>query len=191
MSKIICIGICGKPGAGKDTIGELLSSNYGFQKMTLKSPIESIVQAVLSVDNHNLYDRDAREQPLAEWPDWTVRKALQGVGLAMREVFGADVWAHSLCLRIKEHTRIFIPDVRTPNDVKYVKHYVQSHGGDYHLWLVRRPGFGSTTSGGFTNHQLESYDLTPECDVVFDNDGTVKDLYNKVDESISNLLLKD
>ena len=177
---MVCIGICGKPGAGKDTIGELLSDSYGFRKMTLKLPIETTVQAILGVDDHHLYDRVAREQPLEAWPGWTVRKALQAVGLALRDAFGEHVWAQSLCLRMGQERKVFITDVRTTGDVSHVRQHVRGNGGTYYLWMVRREGCGATTAGGFANHKLESYDLTPECDAIFDNDGTIHDLHGKV-----------
>jgi hypothetical protein len=42
--------------------------------------------------------------------------------------------------------------------------------------MVQRPGFGATTAGGFANHKLESYDLEPECDIVWQNNTTVNEL---------------
>jgi len=178
--RLVCIGICGKPGSGKDTAGGYVSSACGFRRMTLKEPIERTVEAILQVDHGHLYDRALREQPLDAWPGWTVRKALQSVGQAMREAFGEHVWARSLCMRMGNAGKFVVTDVRTPGDVAQIRQHVGANGGRFFLWGIRRPGCGATTSGGFANHVLESYDLESECDAVFHNDGTVEDLLRKV-----------
>lgn len=183
-AKTIVIGICGKPGAGKDTLGLYLKNNFGFDIFALKNPIEEVVQAVFNVDDLHLYDREFREQPLPSWPGWTVRKMLQAVGQSMRDIAGGDVWAKSLCQRIDDCYVVLsaITDVRTPEDVKYIREHVESQGGRFILIMVKRPGFGATTSGGFKNHKLESYDLESECDAVFENNGTKDELFEQAKE---------
>lgn len=178
-NKGVVIGICGKPGAGKDTVGGCLQSWFGFDIFTLKKPIEETVKAVFGVDDYHLYDRKAREQPVENWNNLTVRKMLQSVGLALREAFGGTVWAQSLCERMHydpKKSRIAITDVRTPEDAEYIRNYVKINGGKFVLMMVKRPGFGATTQGGFENHKLESYDLEQDCDIVLHNEGTVDEL---------------
>lgn len=176
------IGICGKPGSGKDTIGSYMEHNMGFKIFNLKTPIEQVVKNVFNIDNHSLYEREAREEPLKEWPGWTARKMLQAVGQTMRELAGGDVWAKSLCQRIDgENSRLsVVTDVRTPEDAEYIRKHVESGNGRFILIMVKRPGFGATTAGGFANHKLESYDLEQNCDLVFENDGTQDELFKKV-----------
>jgi hypothetical protein len=185
------IGICGKPGSGKDTIGLLLREKYNFMQLTIKHPIEETVRAVFGVDDYHLYNREAREEPLAEWSGWTVRKLLQGVAQTLRDLVGEHLWAQSLCMRLKytPQKRIVVTDIRTPGDVAYIRQHITSLGGKFILMGVRRSGYGSTTSGGFANHKLESYDLESECNVVFDNDSTIEHLHNKVQSYCKNQLL--
>ena len=199
------IGICGKPGAGKDTIGNFLIVDYGFCNLTLKKPIEDAVKAIFTVGDNHLYDRDMREQPMPDWPNWTVRKALQYVGQVMREAVGNDVWGKNLCKRIDglindsrefdavvNNVNVVVTDIRTPGDVKTLRDYVAEKHGKFILMMVSRPGYGSTTAGGFANHQLESYDLSSECDIVFVNDGTIDVLQEAVrDYLISTQAIKN
>jgi hypothetical protein len=180
QNKSVVVGICGKPGVGKDTIGGFLQSEFGFKLFTLKKPIEETVKAVFGVDDHHLYNREAREQPILNWPGWTVRKMLQAVGQTMRDAVGGTVWAQSLCERMDynpQNSRIVVTDVRTPEDLDYIRTYVNNKGGKFIMMMVKRPGFGSTTSGGFADHKLESYDLEPCCDIVFHNEGSVSELF--------------
>lgn len=176
------IGICGKPGSGKDTIGSYMEHNLGCKIFNLKTPIEQVVKNIFNIDNHNLYEREAREQPLEDWPGWTARKMLQAVGQSMRDLAGGDVWAKSLCQRIDSENVALsaVTDVRTPEDADYIRKHVESNNGRFILVMVKRSGFGATTVGGFANHKLESYDLEPNCDMVFENDGTKDELFKKV-----------
>lgn len=185
---LLFIGICGRPGAGKDTIGDYLRTRYGFSQITIKKPIEESVKAVLRVSDYNLYDRDGREQPLEDWPGWTVRKALQGFAQSLRDLVGEHVWIKSMCMRMDEESnmgnipsqRVVVTDIRTPTDMSFVRDHVEAKGGRAIMIMVKRPGHGSTTAGGFANHKLESYDLEGECDAVFNNNGTIDELLAKV-----------
>ena len=71
------VGIGGKAGAGKDTIGDHLSDKYGFEKISLAGPIKRLVQDVFALDHQTVYDRDKREQPLEQWEGRSVRELLQ------------------------------------------------------------------------------------------------------------------
>jgi hypothetical protein len=188
------IGIYGKPGSGKDTIGNLMVREYDFRRLTIKKPIEDTVRIVFGIDESCLSDRDKREQPLPEWPGWTTRKLLQGVAQSLRDLVGEHLWAQSLCSRScydPKNSRIVVTDIRTPGDVSYIRQYVHAQGGKFILLGVKRPGFGSTTPGGFANHKLESYDLEPECDFVFINNGTIEQLYAQVRAYLGGICIHD
>jgi len=184
MGQQFIIGICGKPGSGKDTIGNFIVKSYGFNPITLKKPIEDIVRTLLCVDDDHLYDRNMREQELEDWKGWTVRKALQGLGQGIRDIFGEEIWAKNLCKRmdnfIEPDANFVLTDIRTPADVRVVRQYAINKGKIFKLIMVQRPGYGATTVGGFTNHVLESYDLSPESDVTIVNDRTIHSLHLRV-----------
>jgi pyruvate dehydrogenase E1 component alpha subunit len=61
------VGICGRAGAGKDTIGDYLIQKYNFKKISLADPIKRLVKDVFVLDDHTVYDRVAREQELEKW----------------------------------------------------------------------------------------------------------------------------
>jgi hypothetical protein len=52
----------------------------------------------------------------------TPRMMLQKMGTeAGREVFHSDIWIHSLERRMLDHENVVIPDVRFPNEMKFIK----------------------------------------------------------------------
>lgn len=175
------VGICGKAGAGKDTIGDYFIKNYNFQKIALADPIKRLVKDVFVLSDHTVYDRIARELPLTDWPKWTVRKLLQYIGTELfREKIDDAVWVKSLWLRVRQNQNInyVVTDIRFPNELKYFRKHAKK--GQFICIKVVRPGY--TGQVGLKKHASEAYDLKGDIRII--NDGTIKDLYNKIDEVI-------
>jgi hypothetical protein len=177
------IGICGKAGSGKDTIGEHLIEEYGFEQIALADPIKRLVKDVFVLDDHTVYDRSAREQELPEWKDWSVRKLLQFIGTELfRENIDPSIWVKSLWLRVKHNPdkNYVVTDVRFPNELQFFV----DHGGDDFL-SIKSIRAGCDGSVGLSGHESEKYDLEAEHDMY--NDGTIEELYSKVDELMNGL----
>ena len=173
------VGICGKAGSGKDTIGDFLVDQYGFKKIALADPIKRLVKDIFALDDHTVYDRVARERPLDRWVGWTVRRLLQFIGTELfREKIDDAIWVKSLWYKIqddKENNHV-IADVRFPNELKYFKDNASQ--GQFLSLKVIRPGYEGNV--GMEGHASEAYDLDSDRELI--NDGTIKDLYNKVVE---------
>jgi hypothetical protein len=180
------IGIHGKPGGGKDTIGKYLIDGSKFFHGEIKVPILDIVRATFPlIPELWLIDRKLREQPLEHYPNLTVRKITQDIGLSFREMFGYDIWPKNLWHRMLIEdpglsNNWVITDVRTPEDISYIKEQSEKANIPFISIKVERPGHGATTEGGYKNHKLESYEL--DYDYLLKNDGTIEELYCKVDE---------
>jgi hypothetical protein len=175
------IGICGKAGAGKDTVGDYLISKYGFKKIALADPIKRLVKDVFALDDHTVYDRVAREQPLERWEGWTVRKLLQFIGTELfRENIDDAVWVKSLWYKVSDDkdNHYVVTDVRFPNELEFFQNNAKE---DFLSLKITRPGYEGQV--GMAGHASEAYDLPAE--IIIANDGTFEDLYNKVDEIIS------
>ena len=173
------IGVCGKAGAGKDTIGDYLVEKHNFKKIALADPIKRLVKDVFALDDHTVYDRVAREQELERWPGWTVRKLLQYVGTELfRENIDDAVWVKSLWYRIQDdkENNYVVTDVRFPNELQYFKDNAKD--GEFTAIKVVRPGCDGGV--GLKGHASEAYDLEGDVEVL--NDGTMEELYNKVDK---------
>lgn len=172
------VGVCGKAGSGKDTVGDYLVKQYNFNRIALADPIKRLVEDVFVLDKHTVYDRIAREQPLDRWPSWTVRKLLQFIGTELfRENIDDAIWVKSLWYRICDDSKnnYVVTDVRFPNELQYFKDNAKN-GQFVSLKTVRK---GCDGSVGLHGHASEAYDL--EAQYVLENNGTLEDLYNRVD----------
>jgi hypothetical protein len=192
------IGICGKAGAGKDTIGDHLIKEYGFEKIAFADPIKRLVKDVLVLDDHTVYDRVAREQPLEQWGGRSVRECLQFIGTDLfREQFDNDIWVKSLWFRIQNSEKNYvITDLRFPNEIDSLAQY---GGKDFTSIKVHRKGCDGHVGNTLppfkrflyklirkdTRHASEKFDLQAEYDV--DNNDSYESLYSKIDNLMAEL----
>jgi len=181
------IGMCGKAGSGKDTIADYLVSYYGFKKLALADPIKRLVKDVFALDDHTVYDRIAREQPLKKWPPWTVRKLLQFIGTELfRNQIDDSIWVKSLWYKIHDDfsNNYVITDVRFNNELTYFKE--NSKKGDFYCLKVIRSG--SNGDVGIIGHASEAFDLKGDFEII--NDATYDILYSNVDSIMNKIGLK-
>jgi len=175
------VGICGKAGAGKDTVGDYLVEKHGFEKISLAGPIKRLVQDIFVLSDEEVNDRVLREQPMPDWDGWSVRRLLQFIGTDMfRKLLFEDIWVRSLWKRVSSdlENNYVVTDVRFPNELEHLK----NGGGDNFLSIkVVRDGCDGTV--GIQGHESEKYDL--ETDMVFENNDSFEDLFAKVDEIIT------
>ena len=166
------IGVAGYKGSGKDTVANVLQTNFGFKKMSFAQPIKDLVhhtfgidQAILSGDNG---ERIHREEPMPGWFYLSPRDMLQKIGMAFRNEIHKDVWIKILENKIKNITQnIVIPDVRFKNEVEMIRRYGFVVG-------VHRPGFNGD------NHASERGLEDVELPKVFNNNDTQAMLYTNV-----------
>jgi len=179
------VGVCGKAGSGKDTIGDYLIEKYGFKKIGLADPIKRLVKDVFALDDHTVFDRVAREQPLEHWEGWSVRKLLQFIGTELfRDNIDDSIWVKSLWHKVSKDKKnnYVVTDVRFPNELEF---FEENAGDDFVSLKVVRPGYIGKV--GLSDHVSEAYDLPAE--IVIKNDKTLKILYNKVDKILATKIL--
>jgi len=171
------IGICGKAGSGKDTIGDYLVKKYKFKKIALADPIKRLVKDVFALDDYTVYDRVAREKPLKQWKGWTVRKLLQYIGTELfRNNIDDSIWVKSLWYKIKgSKDNYVVTDCRFLNEQQFLKRNAKKN---FICIKVTRPNCKGQV--GLKKHASEAYDL--KGDFCIHNNGSFEDLYNKIDE---------
>ena len=172
------IGVCGKAGAGKDTIGEYFIKKFQFEKIALADPIKRLVKDVFVLEDNIVHDRVLREQELADWPGWSVRKLLQYIGTELfREKIDDAIWVKSLWRRVEANykTNYVVTDIRFPNELNYFRDNAKQ--GQFICIKVIRPGCDGGV--GLSGHASEAHDLRGDIEIV--NDGNIESLYNKLD----------
>jgi hypothetical protein len=192
------IGLNGVARAGKDTVGGILHDLYGYeiksfsdilnQALIALNPIVVVPWEVdvpgLIVAGHEPYtDLYIRYADLAEQVGYEaakevpeVRALLQRMGTEVgRDLLGADIWVDALFKRIEPRQKIAIVNVRFPNEYRAVRNM----GGE--VWRVDRPGY-DPAQGHLSDRALEGYDF----DAVILNDGSIRDLANKVMNRMDN-----
>jgi len=190
-NKKLVIGMVGKAGSGKDTVGEYLIDTYNFQRLSLASPLKAGIQSVFMLDDRTMYDREARELPLKDFPDWSVRKLLQFVGTELfRNNFDKDIWVKLLSKQIRESksNNIVITDVRFPNEQNYLMNLNSDGSNSANIKFIQVKRSGCQGDVGIGNHESEAYELSG--DYVLNNDDGFDSLFSQVD-SIMNEIIRE
>lgn len=209
------IGIVGFIGSGKGTVGDILESK-GFIKDSFAKPLKDAASVMFGwprnlLEGDTEVSRKWREEPDAYWSEqfqkqFTPRLALQLMGTeAGRNVFHKDIWVISLLNRARGKD-VVVTDVRFRNEIDYI----QKNGGIV-VRVIRgkEPVWYNTAliqnSTDIEKHWLleDEHELMEQkfpdihssewdwigCDFNYtiNNDGTLQDLGNKIEEMLHKL----
>lgn len=204
------IGVCGLIGSGKDTVADYLVSNHRCHRISFGDTLKDVTAELFGWDRTRLQgltkeDRDWRELEDPFWTEalgklWSPRIALQQLGTEIfRDGLHKDIWI--ICakkrMRTLEHAmgyklNFVFSDCRFPNEVAII----EQAGGE--IWWVRRgdlpewwmparvnlmrEGDMEAFSKHWGVHPSEFSWINSNFKHVIDNDGTLDDLYKKVEE---------
>ena len=193
------IGISGKMGSGKDTVGDIiriLTSGVLVSNDTVEHTIKistnitgwgspwiikkmagklKFVASILSgVPMHLFEDQEFKKQKMdPEWGDITYREFLQKIGTdALRDKVHEEIWANSLFVDQNDDSQWIVTDVRFPNEAVAIK---------------KRDGIlirvNTTRECVVSDHPSEtSLDNYEDFDYVIDNSGTISELTGNIRE---------
>src|SRR6267154_6004481 len=187
------IGLSGYKQSGKDTVGQYLVDNYGFERRAFADKVKEATQALLGVtrEQQEMYKNDSDKfvsiihsqglsnyVPLSGTSVISFRHFLQRVGTEMgRNVFGEDFWVDQILPKYIEEAillgNVVITDCRFDNEVGRI-YKLQGR-----VIRINRPDIKSTDE--HVSEQLPGYDY----DLM--NEGTLEDLYNSVDNMMRNI----
>lgn len=169
MSKheALLLGLVGPPGAGKDTVANLLVEDHGFAHIAFADALRAFVD---DIDPGWAHARQVYGYEVAKRNVQGFRDRLIEVGNAARTHIGEEVWVRAAATRgrmcLKAGLDTVVSDVRYRNEANWIA----AEGGV--LVAVYRPGFEPETP--------EVAALMMRCDYGVDNNSTPDDLRGEV-----------
>lgn len=171
------IGLIGYAQSGKDTVANILTSQYGFSRLAFADPIKDIAYEL-----NPFIDSNLRLKDLVDEYGWDVaknkeevRELIQRFGVSARHYLGEDVWVTSLLRKMDGIDENYvITDVRFNNEA----HMLEVIGAE--LWRVIRPGVGPVNQH-FSETELEKYNVKH----TLTNDGSLENLSNSIKSLVS------
>jgi len=208
------IGVCGFIGSGKDTIADYLVNIHEFRRESFAGTLKDACAAVFGWDRTML---EGRTKQSREWRDqidewWskrlglavTPRWILQQWGTEVcRRGFHDDIWIASLENKLRtSKDSVVISDCRFPNEIKAIRNQ-----GGIVIRVVRGPepawyDDAVSMNAGPTNmrwsiakmhmeklniHASETAWVGTEFDAVIDNNGTMDQLYQQINDLLQDL----
>lgn len=204
------VSVSGLIGSGKDTIASYLIHHHGFRKMSFAGALKDTVSVVMGWDRELLEgttkcSREWRDQVDTWWatrlsiPHLTPRWVLQNWGTEVfRNHVHTDIWVASLEHKLLNcPDNVVITDARFSNEIDAVKKAggttIRVTRGPDPSWFEYAEQYNKGPIHNFnwanSRHKLEQLGIHPSeyssvglaYDFVFDNNGTIDDLHQKVD----------
>lgn len=166
------VGILGKKGHGKDTVGGFLKA-YGFETVSFAQPLKRAAKIIFGLTESQV--NGSIEEKEAVDPAWgkSPRELLQLLGTEVGRSIDSEVWIKSCFNKLDPNKRWAITDVRFPNEAAAIK----ERGGI--IIKVVRDGFDS---GSRNEHASESQIDQIPCDYLLTNYGSLDDLRSQVQD---------
>lgn len=214
MENKIIIGICGLIGSGKDTVADYLANVHGFRRISFAGTLKDAISAIFGWDRELLEGRTKESRIWREtvdtwWanklnmPNLTPRWVLQYWGTEVaRKSFHDNIWIHSVEHRLATISdNVVISDVRFPNEIKSIKDangmVIRTHRGPDPEWystaeIVNKGptknlswASSKTFLDNYKIHASETAWIGTEFDAILNNDGSIDDLYNQINQLLN------
>lgn len=113
------IGISGKRGTGKTTLGQVLELKYGFEPVGLADSLKEMVKEVFNLTEEHV-NGSLKEAPLPQYSGYTPRTIMIDVGQFFRK-YDENIWIKKLLDRKPLGKSLVITDVRFWNEANFIK----------------------------------------------------------------------
>ena len=186
------VGFSGKARSGKDTsaaymCNKLLEYGYSVNIKAYACKLKQNLMRDFDLSHEQLYgvlkEQDDERYVKADGSFWSPREIMQAYGQFIRSI-SSDYWVNSLFDKLDESKDfLLITDVRQPNEVKSIV----DRGGCV-LRIERSDAPKIKSSNHETETALDNTDLN--IDRIIHNDGTLEELYSKIENVIQIILDK-
>lgn len=181
----LVIGLGGKLRSGKDAVADHLVAEYGFKKMGMS---DALHEAMLAIDPWILGGDKyvaIRYSALCEEVGYVeakknpeVRRLLQNLGTEVgRNMIGENTWVNIMARKVDDYLYadqpVVVTGIRFPNELTMIHQFAG------HVVWIDRPS--EQADGAVAQHASENGVSGSQFDRVIVNDGTLEDLYAKVD----------
>jgi len=203
------IGIVGSIGSGKDTVADYLSNFHEFRRESFAASLKDVISIIFGWDRTLLEGRTKQSRAWREevdtwWanrldiPHLTPRWVLQHFATEVcREKFHDDIWIASLEKKLLTNTdNLVITDCRFPNEIQSIQNaggkIIRINRGSAPEWASYVPDalksdLTSITilTDNYGIHQSEWIWYGVNFDLVIDNNGTIDELHNQINDFIN------
>lgn len=209
-------GLVGLIGSGKGTVGNILHDRFDFIQDSFAKPLKDCVSTIFGwsrnlLEGDTLESRKFREQTDKWWSeklgyDVTPRMMLQKFGKeSVRDNLHEDIWMLALEKRLHPVIPTVITDVRFVNEIEMIHrnggYIVWVHKNEQPSWFhtayLQNTGDQSITNSNTMEklypeiHRSEWDWIGQKVDFEINNDGTLLELNNSIDELITESYIED
>jgi len=184
INPLSCIGLAGYARSGKDTVVKYLEMKYSYKRIAFADQIRNALYNLNPIVRVKTQDDPEAKLPWAlrdmvDFYGWEelkdisvdVRGLMQRLGTEVaRDMWGNDFWVDQAFREVAIHPRAALSDVRYVNEAQRVRDF----GGQ--VWRVVRPGYEAVNDHP-SEHALDGFMF----DHIIVNDGTLDELYDKID----------
>lgn len=177
------IAICGLKRSGKDTAADFICES-GYLKFRFADPLKHIIKYLFSFTDNEI-EGSSKDVVHDKW-QVKPRTLLQYIGTDVMQYgiqdivpnIGRTFWAENLCERIKNETKVVIPDLRFVHEVDVLMKNFQ----DVCIIKVTR-----NTIQNDSDHVSESEFLNIKPRFEIKNNGSLEQLQKEIDICISQI----
>ena len=114
------IGLTGKKGCGKSTVGRIIAEEWGYGIKSFATPIKLMLSA-MGLSDDELYNPEKKEEIIPEFGK-SPRELMQLLGTEFgRTLVSQNIWVASLEKHLEQGQSYVIDDVRFPNEAAMIR----------------------------------------------------------------------
>ena len=114
------IGLTGKKGCGKSTVGRIIAEDWDYGIKSFATPIKLMLSA-MGLSSDELYDPAKKEEVISEFGK-SPRELMQLLGTEFgRTLVSQNIWVTSLEKDLEDERNYVIDDVRFPNEAAMIR----------------------------------------------------------------------